>query len=630
MATATDYVGTDLLRFTTAGSVDDGKSTLIGRLLYDSKSLFEDQLQHIESASRRRGEARVDLALLTDGLRAEREQKITIDVAYRFFATPRRKFIVADTPGHVQYTRNMVTGSSTADLAVVVVDAARGIVSQARRHAFIASLLGIHHIIVAVNKMDLVGYQQAAYDAIVRDFTAFCRKLTVKDISFVPLSALEGDNVVTRSENMRWYQGGPLLHRLETVYVGARANAIDFRFPVQYVIRPHQAFRGYAGTVASGSVRPGEEIVVLPSGVTTRVKTIETFAGRKQEAAVGDAVVLTTTDEVDISRGDMIVRPRNLPTIATRLGAYLCWMHTDPLVVGRPYVLLHTTRQAQALVSRIDYRVDIDTLHRQAAPSLGLNDIGRVEIETGQPMCFDSYRVNVATGGFVLVDPDTNATVAAGMMRGEAREVNRPMLRRAVSADVGWQNWNIGRDVRERRNRHRAGVIWLTGLSGSGKTTIARGVEQRLFDLGCRTMLLDGDQLRHGLCGDLGFSPADRTENIRRAGEVARLFFEQGCIVLCAFVSPFRRDREWVRTLIADGRFSEVYVKATLATCRARDPKGLYTRADAGEVAQFTGLSSPYEEPLAADLTLDTNSGSADEGVRMILEHLRSKGLVDR
>ena len=618
------------LRFLTAGSVDDGKSTLIGRLLYDTNAIFEDQLQQLEGTSRRLGETRVNLALLTDGLRAEREQKITIDVAYRHFATPRRKFIIADTPGHAQYTRNMVTGASTADLAVILVDAAKGVLTQSRRHAFITSLLGIPHIIVAVNKMDLVGYDQSVYDRIVGDFTAFAVKLTVKDISFIPLSALEGDNVVTPSGNMPWYQGGPLLHRLETVNIGARINALDFRLPVQYVIRPHDASRGYAGTLASGSVSVGDEIVVLPSGMSTRVKTLETFDGRKQEASVGDAVVLTTTDELDISRGDMIVRPRNLPLTATRFDAYLCWMHTEPLVVGRPYVLLHTTCQVQAFVASIDYRVDVDTLHRCPAAALGLNDIGRVEITTGQPVHFDSYRVNAATGGFVLVDPDTDATVAAGMIRGEVREARRPSAPSEVSADVVWQDWNIGREDREQRNGHLAAVIWLTGLPGAGKTTIARDLERRLFAYGCRTMLLDGDQLRHGLCGDLGFSPADRAENIRRVGEVARLFFEQGCIVICAFVSPYRRDRDRARALIPGDRFLEVFVKATLETCRARDPKGLYARAGSGQVAGLTGLSAPYEEPISPDLTLDTDQLSVADAASILLEHLRSARVIDR
>ncbi len=619
----------DLLRFTTAGSVDDGKSTLIGRLLYDTRSIFEDQLDHIEGASRRLGEDHVNLALLTDGLRAEREQKITIDVAYRYFATPRRKFIIADTPGHIQYTRNMVTGASTADLAVILVDATKGVLTQSRRHAFITSLLGIPQIIVAVNKMDLVGYDRAVYDAIVADFTAFAAKLTTKNIGFVPVSALAGDNVVTPSPHMPWYQGGPLLHRLETVSVGARANAIDFRFPVQHVIRPNQRFRGYAGTVASGSVRPGEEIVVLPSGFSTRIKSIETYDGPLGEAAVGDAVVITTADELDISRGDMLVRPRNLPIVDTRFEAYVCWMHSDPLVPDRPYVLMHTTRQAQARIARIDYRVNVDTLHREKAAGLELNDIGRVEVATGQPLFFDSYLVNSATGSFILIDAHTNVTVGAGMIRGAVRSVERPKPDVGVSTDVVWQGWNISREEREQANGHRAGVIWLTGLPGAGKTTVARLVERRLFERGCRTMLLDGDNLRHGLCGDLGFSPEDRAENIRRAGEVARLFFEQGCLVLCAFVSPYRNDRDRVRGLIPTGRFVEVLVTAPPETLRARDPKGLYARADSGRISQFSGTSAPYEAPVAAELTLNTNEMEPSAAADRVIDLIVSLGLFD-
>jgi bifunctional enzyme CysN/CysC len=620
--------GMDLLRFTTAGSVDDGKSTLIGRLLYDTKSIFEDQLSHIEAASRSLGEDRVNLALLTDGLRAEREQRITIDVAYRYFATPRRKFIIADTPGHVQYTRNMVTGASTADLAVILVDATKGVLTQSKRHAFITSLLGIPHIIVAVNKMDLVDYSETIYDAIVRDFRTFAVKLTVNDISFVPLSALEGDNVVTPSPRMPWYQGGSLLNRLETVNVGARTNAIDFRFPVQSIIRSDQTFRGYAGTLASGSVRPGEEIVVLPAGLATRVKTLDTFDGPRDEAVAGDAVVLTTTEELDISRGDMIVRKKNLPTVTNRFEAYLCWMSGDELATGQAYTLLHTTREVQAFVGRVDYRVDVDTLHRQQAPTLGLNEIGRVEITTGQPLFFDSYRVNAATGSFILIDPHTNVTVAAGMIRGEVRELAQPKT--TVSTDVVWQGANIARETREQRNRHKAAVVWLTGMSGAGKSTIARAIERRLFDEGCVTMLLDGDHVRHGLCGDLGFSPEDRTENIRRVGEVARLFFEQGSIVLCAFVSPYRRDRDGVRALFPDGRFIEVFVKADPETCRARDPKQLYARAARGDIAQFTGVSAPYEEPAAPELTLDTDTASVDAACARVLAYLRSAALTSR
>ena len=619
----------DLLRFTIAGSVDDGKSTLLGRLLFDTASILEDQLEQTTAASRKLGESGIDLALLTDGLRAEREQRITIDVAYRFFNTARRKFIVADTPGHTQYTRNMVTGASTADLAVILVDAAKGVLSQSRRHAVITSLLGIPQIIVAVNKMDLVDYGQPAYDAIVRDFVAFAEKLTVKNITFVPISALDGDNVVTPSARMPWYRGGPLLHLLESALPSGRANHVDCRLPVQLVLRPDQTFRGYAGTIASGSLRAGEEIVVLPSGQPTRVKTIETADGGHAGADVGQAVVFTTTDELDISRGDMVVRPGNLPTVAAHIDAYLCWMDAEPLAANRSYVLMHTTRQVQAFVTRIRYRLDIDTLHRQPAETLGLNDIARVELTTGQPLFFDSYLTNIATGGFILIDPTSNATVAAGMIRGrvddhEARAKTPPV--RALEAE----EWNVPRQERERANGHRAAAVWLTGLSGAGKTTIAREVERRLFASGCRTMLLDGDQLRRGLCADLGFSPQDRGENIRRAGEVAKLFFEQGCIVLCAFVSPYVQDRDRVRALFPPGTFAEVFVNTSLETCRARDPKRLYQGASTGQVADFTGVSAPYEAPRAPELTIDTERVSIVEAAASIVDYLRSAGVIDR
>jgi bifunctional enzyme CysN/CysC len=628
MPAAASASGLDLLRFTIAGSVDDGKSTLLGRLLFDTASIPEDQLAQTTAASRRLGESSIDLALLTDGLRAEREQRITIDVAYRFFSSPRRRFIVADTPGHTQYTRNMVTGASTADLAVILVDAAKGVLSQSRRHAVITSLLGIPQIIAAVNKMDLVGFAQADYDAIVRDFVAFAEKLTVKNITFVPIAALDGDNVVAASDRMPWYQGGPLLHLLESALPGGRANHVDFRLPVQLVLRPDQTFRGYAGTVASGSVHAGEEIVVLPSGQSTRVKTIDTVNGPRESADVGQAVVFTTTEELDISRGDMIVRAANLPTVAANIDAYLCWMGTEPLEPNRSYVVMHTTRQLQAFVTRIRYRLDVDTLHREPVETLALNDIARVDITAGQPLFFDSYRMNMATGGFILIDPASNATVAAGMIRGRAD--NRDARARTPSTRVlDAVAWNIPRDVRERANGHRASVVWLTGLSGAGKTTIAREVERRLFASGCRTMLLDGDQLRHGLCADLGFSPTDRGENIRRAGEVARLFFEQGCVVLCAFVSPYAHDRDRVRALFPPGRFAEVFVSTSLETCRARDPKQLYKGTQTGQVADMTGVSAPYERPGAPELTVDTEQVSTSEAADAILTYLRSAGVIE-
>jgi bifunctional enzyme CysN/CysC len=622
----------DLLRLSTAGSVDDGKSTLIGRLLYDTRSIFEDQLEAVERASRQRGEDHVNLALLTDGLRAEREQNITIDVAYRYFATPKRKFIIADTPGHIQYTRNMVTGSSTAELAIVLVDARKGVLTQSRRHGFIASLLRIPHIVVAVNKMDLVGFDEAIYQGIVDEYRAFAQKLDVADLTFIPISALHGDNIVEKSARMPWFGGSTLLHHLENVNVGANRNLLDFRFPVQYVIRPHQDFRGFAGRVASGAIRPGEEIVVLPSGRGSRVTAVLSGDETRAEAVAGESVVITIADDIDVGRGDMIVRPLNLPVTGSDLDAILCWMSETPLDPALPYVLMHTTRQTQAYLSDIVYRIDVDTLHREPVASFGLNDIGRVRITTAQPLFFDPYEKSHATGSFILVHPHTHVTVAAGMIRGEVREAPDPDRdpRVPVSPDVTWAPWNIPRTEREARNAHGAAVLWFTGLSGSGKSTIGRELERRLFAAGCQTMLLDGDQLRHGLSGDLGFAPRDRTENIRRAGEVARLFFEQGSIVLCTFVSPFRADRERVRALIGADRFIEIHVDCDIETLKQRDPKGLYSRAESGDVTQLTGVQSVYEVPESPDVRLDTARGRPEDYVDRLLDMLRERGIIER
>jgi bifunctional enzyme CysN/CysC len=631
-AAVQQYREMDLLRLTTAGSVDDGKSTLIGRLLYDTKSIFEDQLEAVEGASRRRGEG-LNLALLTDGLRAEREQNITIDVAYRYFATPRRKFIIADTPGHVQYTRNMVTGASTAELAIVLVDARKGVLTQSRRHGFIASLLRIPHVVVAVNKMDLVDFRRDVYDAVVQEYTGFAEKLGITDLTFIPCSALHGDNIVTKGDRLPWYDGATLLHHLETVRVGADRNLVDFRFPVQYVVRPHQDFRGFAGRVASGTIRPGEEVVALPSGRSTRVRAIETMDGPLPEAVEGDSVVLTVEDEIDIPRGDMIVRRMNLPTVGNRFEAMLCWMGEQPLDPAIPYVIQHTTRAGRAFVSRIVYRIDVDTLHREDADRLQLNDIGRIEVTTSVPLFYDPYQLNRATGSFLLIDPFTHGTVGAGMIRGPVQTAEelfaeRPPARRRTSPDVTWEGWNVPREEREARNGHGASVVWFTGLSGSGKTTIARALERALFDAGCQTMLLDGDHLRHGLNGDLGFSPADRAENVRRAGEVARLFFEQGALTLCTFVSPYREDRDAVRALFPEGRFVEVHVDCAVDELRRRDPKGLYARAGAGEVAGLTGVAAPYEAPEHPELRLDTASQPVDACVAAVLRALRERGVL--
>ncbi|NJN81356.1 MAG: sulfate adenylyltransferase subunit CysN [Caldilineaceae bacterium] len=622
----------DLLRFTTAGSVDDGKSTLIGRLLYDTKSIFEDQLEAVERASHQRGDEYVDLALLTDGLRAEREQGITIDVAYRYFATPKRKFIIADTPGHIQYTRNMVTGASTAELAIILIDARNGVMTQSKRHGFIASLLQIPHILVAVNKMDLVDYSRSAYQGIVDEYTDFASRLSVQDMTFIPISALKGDNVVHKSERMRWYDGTTLLHHLENVNIGGSRNLVDFRFPVQMALRPNPDFRGFAGQIASGSISPGEEVVVLPSGQSSRVRAIVDFDGDLPQAVAGDSVVLTLEDEIDISRGDMIVRKRNLPQVANQLECILCWMAEEPLNLDASYIVRHTTRDVRAYVSELNYRVDVNTLHREPAHTLQLNEIGRVKLTTTQPLYFDSYRHNRATGNFVLIDPHSNATVAAGMIRRRARELDEIVAHqpeRQRSTNVVWEETQLSRTMREQRNGHKAAVLWLTGLSGSGKSTVARHLERRLFEMGCQTVYLDGDNVRHGLNGDLGFSAEDRKENIRRVGEVAKLGFEHGAITLCTFISPYRADRDFARSLLPNGRFFEVYVKCSLEVCKRRDPKGLYAKALAGEIKEFTGVSAPYEEPEQPEILVETDIQSVDEIVSAILQQLARHGIVN-
>lgn len=629
------YGEKSLLRFTTTGSVDDGKSTLIGRLLYETKSIYEDQYEAIEKTSKRKGFKDVDLAYLLDGLAAEREQGITIDVAHRYFETPKRKFIITDTPGHVQYTRNMVTGASNADCAIILIDARNGVLTQSKRHGFIISLLQIPHLIVAINKMDLMDYSENVYAGIVEEYQAYSQKLDIQDIVFIPVSALKGDNVVEKSDKMPWYEGTTLLHCLENIQVSANRNLVDFRFPVQYVIRPHLDFRGFAGRIVSGTITPGEEIVVLPSGKTASIDTITTYDGELPEAFAPQSVVLSLKEEVDISRGDMIVRKRNLPNIGNRLEAIICWMDDQASTATTAYIMKHTTKYVKSYINKIIYKIDVNTLHRDKADSFLLNEIGRVEITTAAPIFFDPYKINRATGSFILIDPLTNRTVAAGMIRdvfreiktvrgGEGKEEQTPFK----SPHTVWSGWNIPREAREKQSGHKAVVLWLTGLSGSGKSTIARHLEKELFGAGCRTMLLDGDNLRHGLCGDLGFSDKDRTENIRRAGQVARLFFEAGHVVICTFISPFIRDRQFVRGLFPRQSFLEIYVKCDLDVCKRRDPNGLYKKAMAKEIPEFTGISSPYEEPPAPEIVVETDLHHVDQSVASVIDTLKAMGII--
>ena len=623
--TTEDYLNRELLRFTTAGSVDDGKSTLIGRLLYDSKVIFQDQVESLKRTSELRGEKEINLALLTDGLRAEREQGITIDVAYRYFSTPKRKFIIADTPGHEQYTRNMVTGASTADLAIFIIDARNGVVTQSKRHGFIASLLGIPHLIVAINKMDLVDYSKEVFDRIVQEYRDFSEKLEIKDIIFVPVSALVGDNVVHKSERMDWYQGGTILYYLENITIAADRNLIDFRFPVQYVIRPHQDFRGFAGRVASGTIRKGEEILVLPARTGSKVKEIHTAEGELEEAYEKQSVVITLEDEVDVSRGDMIVRKHNVPFMGSRFEAVLCWMDdSKPLSTVSHYIIQHTTLQTQAYISSLRYRIDVNTLHREEATALSLNEIGRVEIETAAPIFYDPYERNRNTGSFILIDPSTNLTVGAGIIRGETRDLASLTAETVKkSSNVVWEKRLITREEREKRNKHRGHTLWFTGLSGAGKSTLARQIEDILFRAGKQVYLLDGDNVRHGLNGDLGFSPEERKENIRRIGHVARLFYDAGHIVICSFISPNIEMRNYVRNLLPPQGFSEVFVRCDIEICKARDPKGLYAKAIRGEIPEFTGISAPYEAPVNPELEIDTGALSLENCVETIISYIQ-------
>jgi bifunctional enzyme CysN/CysC len=621
----------ELLRFMTCGSVDDGKSTLIGRLLYDANLLHEDKLRAIERDSARHGTTGgvIDLALATDGLLDERQQGITIDVAYLYFSTARRKYIIADTPGHEQYTRNMATGASTCDLAIILIDARHGVLPQTRRHSFIVSLLGIKHVVVAVNKMDLVGYSQEVFERIRDDYVAFAAKLDLADVQFIPISALVGDNVVHASGNMPWYLGGPLMNHLETVHIASDRNLIDFRFPVQFVNRPHLDFRGYSGTIASGVIRKESEVMVLPSRRISRVASILSPAGECDEAFAPQSVTITLADELDVSRGDMLVHPGNVPRLEQSFDAMIVWMSETPMVPGRPYWIKHAARTVAGAVSTLRYRVDVNTMHRVDAPTLALNEIGRCQLALNQPLAVDSYKRNRATGALILIDRMTNATVGAGMIldqtAGDPRDHWSALPR---AADLHEHASNVSAGDRQARFGQKPVTILLTGLTGSGKTTVAYALERRLFREGRAVTVLDGQNMRLGISRDLGFSAADRSENLRRSAEVARLMNQAGLIVIAAFVAPSEDVRRKVRQTIGPERFLEVYLSAPVEVCRRRDPDGMYAKADAGEFDQFPGVSAPYDEPAAPDLVLQTDKLAVRECVERIVALLTSRGFL--
>ena len=593
MATAHDK---PMLRFITCGSVDDGKSTLIGRLLLEANCIFDDQMQAIASDSKKFGTQgeRTDLALLVDGLQAEREQGITIDVAYRFFATDKRKFVVADTPGHEQYTRNMATGASTAQLAVILVDARKGVLTQTRRHSRIVAMMGIRHVVLAINKMDLVAFGQAVFNRIESEYRNFAADLGFKSIRAIPLSALEGDNVFAPSANTPWYRGPTLMSYLNQIDVAGSEQAEPFRMPVQWVNRPHADFRGFCGRVVQGTVRAGDQVRVLPSGVQTQVKAIVVWQGESDHAAAGDSITLTLTDEVAIGRGDVLVAADDAPEVADQFEARLLWLGDQPLLPGRSYWLKLHTQEVSASVTDIKYREDIDSGNHLAAKTLGMNDIALVKLSLSQPVVFEPYVSNRTLGGFILIDKLSFETVAAGMISFALRR----------SANIHWQALTVDRAARAASLAQTPRCIWFTGLSGSGKSTIANLLEKRLHAQGRHTYILDGDNLRHGLNRDLGFTQADRVENIRRAAEVAKLMVDAGLLVLVSFISPFRAERELARSLFAPGEFVEVFVDASLAECERRDPKGLYAKARRGELKNFTGIDSPYEAPLVPEVHL--------------------------
>jgi bifunctional enzyme CysN/CysC len=605
-----------LLRFITCGSVDDGKSTLIGRLLYEAKMIFDDQLTQLAADSKRVGTrgGELDFALLVDGLAAEREQGITIDVAYRFFSTERRKFIVADTPGHEQYTRNMVTGASTADLAVILIDARKGVLTQTRRHSFLVHLLGITRVVLAVNKMDLVGYAQERFAAIVADYREFAARIGITDITAIPLSAVHGDNIIAAGGNMPWYRGPTLMQHLEGVEVGAGLARRPFRLPVQWVNRPTADFRGFAGLIASGTVRPGDRVRVLPSGRESHVARIVMAGGDLASASAGQSVTLTLDSEIDVSRGDVLAAGDAPPQVADQFEATIVWLHEAPMLQGRAYLMKAGTRTVSATIAPLKHRINVNTLEHLPAERLELNDIGVCELELDRAIAFEPYGEDRALGGFILIDRLTNNTVGAGLINFALRR----------SQNVHWQALDVDKQVRARQNGQRACVLWLTGLSGAGKSTIANCVEKLLTAAGRHTYLLDGDNVRHGLNKDLGFTAQDRVENIRRVAEVSRLMVDAGLIVLVSFISPFRSERRMARELFAPGEFFEVFVDTPLAEAERRDVKGLYKKARRGELKNFTGIDSPYEPPEEAEIRIDTTSMGPEQAAERIIAHLQS------
>jgi len=608
------------LRFITCGSVDDGKSTLIGRLLYESQVLFEDQLAALETDSKKVGTQgdELDFALLLDGLSAEREQGITIDVAYRYFSTDRRKFIVADTPGHEQYTRNMVTGASTADCALILIDARKGMLTQTRRHSYLVSLLGIRHVAVAINKMDLVEYSEQRFREIEEEYAELPRQIGVENAVCIPFSGLRGDNVVKRSDRLSWYDGPTLLGYLESVEVDEEhLQAVPFRLPVQWVNRPNLDFRGFAGTIAGGSVAPGDRIVVLPSGRESEVDRVVAFAGDLEVAVAGQSVTLTLTDEIDVGRGDVIAKADDRPGVADQFEVTIVWMASEPMLPGRNYVMRIGGNTATATITPLKYKIDITSLEHHAATKLELNEIGVCAIELDRTIAFDPYEENRDTGGFILIDRITNETVGAGLLRFALRR----------SANVHWQAIDVDKSARSALSGQHPCIVWLTGLSGAGKSTIANLVERRLHSRGHHTYLLDGDNVRHGLNKDLGFTDADRVENVRRVGEVAKLMVDAGLIVIASFISPFRSERRSVRALVEEGEFIEIFVDAPLSVVEERDPKGLYQKARRGDLKNFTGVDSPYEPPEHPELRVDTSILDANEAAAQVIAAMDGAGV---